>query len=156
MQNSKDPEVLSPQFDNKNARNLNAITLYVYQKGFIVKLCLWSSHKFKFSLNQRDQQEYKRDLSLIGLQEGYQREVGFFWQDFIAKWFFILDLDSPVPDGFERKAAYSAYLGNITVQNKVFLLLCNEAIPICKIDKKHPIFTVATLSFWPYQVYNPQ
>ena len=57
-----------------------------------------------------------------------------------------------LPDNFEKRRAFSAFIGIINILDKTFLLLADDALLACNIEN-NDVFQMGTTTFIPFEVF---
>jgi hypothetical protein len=97
-------EILNGDASTKGGQNLQAITVYIYQKMFVLEPNKGTNIGKKL---------------LIERQTGRISEIA---------------LQEKTPDNFEKKRSFTAFLGIINILDKAFLLMADDAVLVCNIE----------------------
>jgi len=64
-----------------------------------------------------------------------------------------IDLHDKIPQNYESKKNYSAFLGVMNILDQAFLFLVDEIVPVCNIEN-NDIFTISSVTFIPFEEEN--
>jgi len=116
-------DVFQEEMSEDGSRNLNAIILYSYATTFLIEPTKPTQIESRL---------------LIDKKSGRMKELG---------------LNENIPQNYESRTTYSAFMGIMHISDKTFLLVADKVKHVCKLEN-NDIFYISSVSFLPFEDYS--